>query len=598
MKSVLKKATTLSMSALLAVSAAGLNVSAEIIKVPQEKVQKYCTFISGPYDPNLGEDATLDLSDCDLSDPDLFSYICFNDYTILPSHPSKLPADFNRDEWNKSHLYPGMGIAALHKKGIDGRGVNVAISDKDVWHMDHTEYAGKVKNIKNFVGGEAAGSLSGITGYPDNYQHFHPSYVTSALIGKNCGIAPEAQVLYYCGNVADSAYETSRIASLRWVIEENKRLPEGEKVKVFSMSYGIANPDLRAEWESLVAEAESDGIMVIDSRFGAGMGNAVIPGLLDVNDPDDLSKCQLYNTNKDESNPMAPGSVMTQEELQEAIEKHGETPEMLIVPSGMHTGAFEEAPGDIDKYAYDLPAVSLSVPTLAGIAALGFQIDPSLTPSQVKQFLLETKTENYVVDPNAFVKKVMENKLGEQIPDKVFEQIDSPIVKILTDEATGVKVYLTEKSFAEGTSLHVEPIDKEHADFGIVSEDTDASVKSCTDGIQYYSIGLKNSKGENISLTSNIAVLIPIPDDFDKDEKDLSVFWINPETDEKFDTDNNIIEFQGQAYYMFTTNHLSRWALVDKNNLAFIPLSIAIIALAVSAYVISKNKKKSRNNNI
>lgn len=67
---------------------------------------------------------------------------------------------------------------------------------------------------------------------------------------------------------------------------------------------------------------------------------------------------------------------------------------------------------------------------------------------------------------------------------------------------TGVKVYLIEKTYVEGTKLNVEEIDKDHADFGMVREQTDKTINS--DRTKYYSITLNDTNGETISLYENI----------------------------------------------------------------------------------------------
>lgn len=69
----------------------------------------------------------------------------------------------------------------------------------------------------------------------------------------------------------------------------------------------------------------------------------------------------------------------------------------------------------------------------------------------------------------------------------------------------------------------------------MVREQTDKTIN--IDRIKYYNITLKNTNGKTISLSENIAVMFPIPSDFDKSESDLSVYWVNPGIDDKFDND-------------------------------------------------------------
>ncbi len=58
-------------------------------------------------------------------------------------------------------------------------------------------------------------------------------------------------------------------------------------------------------------------------------------------------------------------------------------------------------------------------------------------------------------------------------------------------------------------------------------------------------------------------MLIPVPEDFDLTENDLTGFCIKTEQDELHDTDNDIIYIDGIPYYMIVSNHFSDWAIAD-----------------------------------
>ena len=79
---------------------------------------------------------------------------------------------------------PGMNIKKIHKKGITGKGITIAIIDQ-YFTVDHLEFKNRIKHIASF---------------PDiqnDYNSYHGPAVTSIAIGKNIGVAPEATVVYF-----------------------------------------------------------------------------------------------------------------------------------------------------------------------------------------------------------------------------------------------------------------------------------------------------------------------------------------------------------------------------------------------------------------
>lgn len=84
-------------------------------------------------------------------------------------------------------------------------------------------------------------------------------FVTGLLVGKNTGIAPEAKLHYFEVPIfGDAKYFAD---ALDYITEENKSLPEGQKIRIVSVSsvpsaaYGITtkNDEL---WEEALKRAE------------------------------------------------------------------------------------------------------------------------------------------------------------------------------------------------------------------------------------------------------------------------------------------------------------------------------------------------------
>ncbi|MDH4240904.1 MAG: hypothetical protein OEW48_15205, partial [Phycisphaerae bacterium] len=74
-----------------------------------------------------------DLSKLDLSDKkDLIPTLRFNQKTVWPQ-PDKMPPGNKPDKVLKDTMNPGLGVRRLHKQGITGKGVNVAIIDQPLY---------------------------------------------------------------------------------------------------------------------------------------------------------------------------------------------------------------------------------------------------------------------------------------------------------------------------------------------------------------------------------------------------------------------------------------------------------------------------------
>jgi hypothetical protein len=91
----------------------------------------------------------LDLRGCDLSKLDLRNsindllYASFDDRTVWPV-PNRMPSDFDSKRIMELGKNPGLGVHSLHKRGITGRGVGIAILDQPLL-VDHQEYGDRLR---------------------------------------------------------------------------------------------------------------------------------------------------------------------------------------------------------------------------------------------------------------------------------------------------------------------------------------------------------------------------------------------------------------------------------------------------------------------
>ena len=126
--------------------------------------------------------SSVDLSRLDLSQKgELLKVMPFDSRTIWPES-DRLPPDFDPKaimEWGK---YPGLGVKKLHDRGITGKGIHVAIIDQPLL-LDHIEYKDQLAGYTDIQTGDSGPSM-------------HGAPVASILVGKTCGVAPEA-ILHY-----------------------------------------------------------------------------------------------------------------------------------------------------------------------------------------------------------------------------------------------------------------------------------------------------------------------------------------------------------------------------------------------------------------
>jgi hypothetical protein len=66
----------------------------------------------------------------------------FDELTIWPGN-DMLPPGFAPDKWMSIGKEPGLNIRELHKQGIKGKGIAVAVFDKYI-NPDHTEFSGRI----------------------------------------------------------------------------------------------------------------------------------------------------------------------------------------------------------------------------------------------------------------------------------------------------------------------------------------------------------------------------------------------------------------------------------------------------------------------
>lgn len=331
-----------------------------------------------PYDDiryfeRSGHSATYEESDYNMEDIYTFT---FNEGTVLKGNEEL------QEQIMENGKNPGLKIKTLHEEGITGKGVNVAIIDQNLL-LHHPEFDGKI--VKYYDSG---------CNVPANSGSMHAPAVTSILVGSTIGVAPDARVYFAAAPswTNDSHYEAD---SLYWIIEQNKELPAGEKIRVVSVSaapsgHGSSNKN-QNEWDEAVLAAQDAGILVLDCRVGEKTG-IIGTAYFDPTNPDDISLCLAGFPSWSEK-----GSL-----------------DVICVPTSYRTVAEEYTEG-CPSYQYTgQGGLSWGIPYAAGVLALGWQVNPKLDNDSIVNILSETcyinKEGNKIINPTAFIEAVEKTK--------------------------------------------------------------------------------------------------------------------------------------------------------------------------------------------
>ena len=296
------------------------------------------------------------------------SRLSFDSRTQWPP-ADKLPNGFDPAALLEAGRNPGLGVRALHEQGIDGRGVHIAIIDQPLLR-EHREYKDRVVEYTPID----------VEGVPPQ---MHGSPVTSIAVGKTCGTAPAASVHYYAVPMWKWWDEHCKpyAALLDRIVEHNKELPAGQKVRVVSISLGAFSqwPD-HDLWVKAVQHAADSGIAVVTC------------------DSMDLQIMLLRRTTG--KDPESPASYRKQ--LLFRPPGNG-----LGVLAGNRSTAYFGGPDDY--IFWRTGGASWTVPYLAGLAALAYQVNPDLDPRTIPDLWMKTATRTsagLVVNPPGFIEAV------------------------------------------------------------------------------------------------------------------------------------------------------------------------------------------------
>lgn len=313
-----------------------------------------------------------DVSALDLSrSADTFDAVWFDDRTIWPPL-ARMPAGVDPARMLELGRAPGLGVRQLHAQGVTGQGIGVGIIDRPLL-TGHEEYRSQLEWYEEFDTG------------PDERAQMHGAAVASIAVGRTVGVAPDARLFYIgigeAGTLRDLA---DRARGIRRLLSVNRRLPQGRKIQVISLSTGW-DPLLPGydDIEAAVREARAAGIFVLSSNLERtygfkfnGLGRAPLANP-ELAESYDLGL--FWAANFDETFKGRPDGM---------TEAQAFFRDRLLVPMDSRTTASPS--GNREYVFYRTGGWSWSIPYLAGVYALAAQVNPVLTPERFWSAALST----------------------------------------------------------------------------------------------------------------------------------------------------------------------------------------------------------------
>lgn len=344
---------------------------------------------------------------------DVLQTIEFDYETIWPEK-EKLPKNFNPEKLLEESKNPGLGIKELHEQGITGQGVVVAIIDQKL-DISHAEYKDSIIGYTEYDGAE------------NEEMSMHGPAVASLLVGKHCGVAPGAKLVYKAAPSGRSFHSDAQ--ALKDIIEGNNNVPQNERVRVVSCSIGYLSENPEAgldEWINVLEKAKEAGIFVVDAG-----GNQIDISFSGGGSPDNKNDFEDYLSwlREDEGNEEL-NKLISERNIDEILKKLREVKKNdlanisdidlrkiiegrlnerkneIVVPSDYRTMA--SSWNNEGQYMYNgIGGISWSVPYLAGLFALILQVNPNIKREEIAEIINESAVINKrglrIVNPKGII---------------------------------------------------------------------------------------------------------------------------------------------------------------------------------------------------
>lgn len=277
------------------------------------------------------------------------------------------------DQSDISFVSRPAGMAELHGKGIDGRGVTVAIVDSGV--ARHQDFGDRIKAFKDF------GSRKRAPHDPKG----HGTHVAGIILGdgeKVDGIAPRADLV-----ACRISSEQEAIDAVDWVIANKDKY----SIDVLNLSLGVdAKADPAKDEFRLAAERAVDAGLVVVVSAGNECKGGVCPST--ISSPGISPRVITVGALDDRGTPVRKDDKVWDKSSQGALMEgkpdlvaEGAGVLSVLAPGSVYA---DRVPGGSEYLA--ISGSSQAAPMVAGAAALLLQVNPALTHEQIKEILTGT----------------------------------------------------------------------------------------------------------------------------------------------------------------------------------------------------------------
>ena len=275
-----------------------------------------------------------------------------------------------------SYVSRPKGLDNLHAKGIDGKGVTVAVIDSGI--AQHEDFGDRIKAFRDFDAGRATPKKPiDPTG--------HGTHIAGIIAGSSDiadGIAPGVELV---GCRIDS--EEEAIRAIDWVIANKEKY----SIDVLNLSLGVDAPDNPAEDEFRMAaeRAIEAGLVVVAAAgnectaqqcYSTISSPGISPDVITVGALDDKGTSRA----KDDRVYSASSRG----------KKNGSKPDLvaegvnILAPLAPNSTFAEGLAATADYVA--LAGSSQATPMVAGTVALMLQVNPNLSHHEIKNIIKRT----------------------------------------------------------------------------------------------------------------------------------------------------------------------------------------------------------------
>ncbi len=326
--------------------------------------------------------------------------------------PQSLGSDASGQAGNMSLVADAIGARDLWKKGVTGKGIDVALIDTGVAPVPALSSSDKIvqgpdlsleSQVPALLHSDTYGHgthMAGIIGGREGVEATGPDYAADTT--NFYGIAPDSRIVSLKVADADGSVDVSQvIAAIDWVVQN--RNVNGLNIRVINLSYGTPSTQdpLLDPLSYAVEAAVRDGIVVVTSggnngdTSGAGLIDpAYHPNALAVGAADTKGTASVTDDTVPSFSAKAGGSAAPSRAVD--VVAPGVSLVSLRVPGS--TVATANPAAAVGTWGLKGSGTSQAAAVVSGAVALLLQQRPSMQPPQVKYLLTATARKLTGVD--------------------------------------------------------------------------------------------------------------------------------------------------------------------------------------------------------